>query len=77
MRYLCFNVRNRANIEQLKLNPEFHTTKKDPATHGFGLKMVREIAEKYDGRASFEIEETGFFSSKIMLLMANSDVPLQ
>lgn len=70
LRYLCFNIRNRANVELLRHNPDFQTTKEDPAAHGFGLRMIREIAGKYDGRASFDVDEDGFFNSKIMLLMA-------
>lgn len=77
LRYLCFNVRNRADIEQLKRNPDFQTTKRNPTAHGFGLKMIRQIAEKYDGRASFQIDDDGFFSSKVMLLMTKTDVPSQ
>lgn len=77
LRYLCFNVRNRADVEQLKHNPDFQTTKSDPTAHGFGLNMIRQIAEKYDGRASFQVDDEGFFSSKVMLLMTKTDAPSQ
>lgn len=73
LRYLCFNIRNRANAALLRNNPDFQTTKEDPAAHGFGLRIIREIAARYDGRASFSVDGSGFFHSKVMLLMAQEN----
>ena len=68
--YLCFSVRNRANVTAVKENPELLTTKNDPEAHGYGLNVIREIAEKHEGRASFFMEEDGIFHSRVMILLS-------
>lgn len=71
--YLCVVVRNKADLSALERNPELHTTKPDAALHGFGLTVVREIAERYNGGVSFETDEEGWFAAKVMLQL--EDMP--
>ena len=71
--YLCFSVSNRADIMALRENPQLLTTKNDPEAHGFGLNVIREIAEKHDGRASFSMEEDGIFTSRVMIMMSKKN----
>ena len=70
--YLCFLVRNRADAEALQSNPRLATTKEDPETHGFGLNIIRSIAEKYDGKAAFETEGD-FFTARVTLALASEE----
>ena len=66
--YLCFQVRNRADAQTLQNNPQLATTKQEPEMHGFGLNIIRSIAEKYDGKAAFETNGD-YFTARIMLAL--------
>ncbi|MCD7748499.1 MAG: GHKL domain-containing protein [Oscillospiraceae bacterium] len=44
------------------------TTKKNPAAHGFGIPIIRRIAEKYDGFVTFRVDG-GYFTTDAMLYM--------
>ena len=46
-------VRNAINESVLKRNPSLKTTKLNVHKHGWGIKIIREIAEKYQGRCEF------------------------
>ena len=52
----------------LRENPELSSTKTNPASHGFGIPIMRRIAEKYDGIVSFS-ESDGWFTADAMLYM--------
>ena len=54
-----FTVKNRISESVIERNPELRSTKKN-AGHGYGVKIIREIAEKYGGRSNF-YEEGGMF----------------
>lgn len=69
--YLCIKIQNRANIELLRSNPEMHTTKHNAKQHGFGLSVIRGIAEQHDGSADFTVTEDGWFIAKVMLLISD------
>lgn len=49
------------------------TTKDDAGMHGYGTRLVRKIAQKYDGVADFSFHE-GTFTAKAMLSMNGADV---
>ena len=57
---IIFLVRNTICSSVLKDNPQLLSRKKDDADHGFGIQVIKEIAEKYDGNAQF-YEESGSF----------------
>ena len=46
-------VRNAINESVLKRNPSLKTTELNAHKHGWGIKIIREIAEKYQGRCEF------------------------
>lgn len=48
-----------------------HTTKKDGAMHGFGIKNVKKVVEKYDGMIQLFEEDTGLFCCDILLNLPN------
>ena len=50
----------------LSQNPDLKTDKKDSRSHGYGTKIISEIAEKYHGYADF-YEEDGRFCCHVFL----------
>ena len=64
---LFITVTNPVSEDILKENPELHSTKDSPS-HGFGIPIMRRIAEKYDGFVSFHVDE-GWFTADAMLYM--------
>ena len=64
---LFITVTNPVSEDVLEKNPDLHTTKKSPS-HGFGIPIIRRIAEKYDGFVSFHVED-GWFTADAMLYM--------
>ncbi len=64
--YLCIEVRNRIRSSVLKGNASLRTTKRDRASHGFGLYSVSQIVEKYEGMHHYD-EEDSFFVADIWL----------
>ncbi len=54
-----FTVKNSISKSVLESNPELKSTKEDVG-HGYGVGIIREIAEKYGGRRDF-YEEDGMF----------------
>lgn len=68
--YLCVSIQNRADVTALKNNPLLTTTKQNPDLHGFGLTVVRDIADRYSGNAEFQVDqESGRFIAQVMLLV--------
>ena len=58
--YLSIVVRNRIPESVLKKNPGLLTSKSEPSLHGYGLKAVRQIVERYNGLLDFYEEENMF-----------------
>jgi len=58
--YLYISVKNALCGEIRSKNGIIATTKKDVAFHGYGTSIVREIAKKYDGFATFKHTEDSF-----------------
>ncbi|MBR5636781.1 MAG: GHKL domain-containing protein, partial [Pseudobutyrivibrio sp.] len=46
------------------------TTKKDNVKHGFGLKSISQVAEKYGGAMNCSYED-GWFKVKVLLANKN------
>lgn len=63
---LFISVSNPAEGNVLQQNPHLLTTKSDSTSHGFGIPLLRRIAEQYDGIVSFS-EENGWFTADAML----------
>ena len=49
-------------------NPELLTTKENTSSHGFGIPIIRSIAQRYDGFVTFHGED-GWFTADAMLYM--------
>ncbi len=61
-----FAVKNTVPSPVLETNPELKSTKSDPSEHGCGVRIIREIAEKYSGRSDF-YDEDGMFVARVRM----------
>lgn len=65
--YLYIGVKNNVSSN---INPDnilkMNTEKEDQANHGFGHRIVKKIANKYNGHVNYSIEE-GIFYAEVML----------
>lgn len=62
----CGNSTDRMSLNRLKVG--LRTTKNDQYLHGYGTRIITNIAEKYNGSADFNIEN-GRFIARVMLDM--------
>lgn len=65
--YFRIRVSNKTDLTTV---PSFSTKKE--VGHGYGMKIVKEIAKKYEGFVSYSIEN-GLFIADIMLLLENEE----
>ena len=61
-------VSNSVEAEILKNNKALKTTKKDTENHGFGVRSIRAIAEKYGGVVNF-YQERNMFNCQVVLML--------
>lgn len=66
--YLLLTVKNTISKPVLNNNPELKSTKEDKINHGFGIKNVKKIVEKYNGFVTYD-EKDDKFICKTMLLV--------
>lgn len=66
--YLVIEVKNRVDTDILKENPALETTKPDAKFHGYGTKVMKKIAEDYEGWVDFSVED-GWFSVRAYILL--------
>lgn len=59
-------MKNSISDSVLNENPELVTDKKDKLRHGYGTKIIKELAEKHHGFADF-YEDNGFFCCSVLL----------
>jgi signal transduction histidine kinase len=64
--YMNILVKNRIQTSVLSENPNLETTKKDSENHGFGIKSVKDIVNKFSGRVDF-YEEDGYFCANVLV----------
>lgn len=65
-RYI-FNLKNTVNNSILNNNPELVTTKQDKANHGYGISIMKDIANKYNGNCDF-YEVDNYFYCTVTLI---------
>lgn len=66
--FVC--VKNPCDPELIKRRPDgsLRTSKADSDVHGYGTRVIARIAEKYDGTASFKVDDaTETFVASVML----------
>lgn len=59
-------VKNRIDKSVLKTNPQLKSGKDNSEQHGYGIKQIKTIAEKYDGIVDI-YEEDGMFCVNVMI----------
>ena len=58
--FLVIKIANSYSVPINMRNQEYITTKKDKQSHGLGLKNIRRIVDKYDGRLNIKHTENTF-----------------
>ncbi len=71
--YVSVVVENTASMDVLKQNPLMRTSKGDKETHGIGLRVIRQIVERYDGSIEFDSDEGHFKTMLMMKIPAGTD----
>ena len=66
------SVKNTIDKSVIESNPQLMSTKRNKTEHGCGVKIIKEIAEKYDGRSDF-YEEAGMFCCNVILRKKQSN----
>lgn len=68
--YISISLNNTCSVAPNIKNGKLITTKKKSAPHGYGIKSIKRIADKYDGNVSFDYEnETQLFHICIVMRM--------
>ncbi len=62
--YINIIMKNSVQNSVIETNPEFKTTKRNKKVHGYGIKSVKSIVEKYNGMMEL-FEQDGFFIADI------------
>lgn len=70
-RIYTFIITNTVGAPVLEINPQLSSTKQDKQEHGYGTKIIKEIAQKYNGRVDF-YEEQNRFCCRIDLITDSS-----
>lgn len=50
----------------LERNFQLNTTKQNKEKHGFGIRSIRQIVEKYDGMLDFYEQDNMFFADVLL-----------
>lgn len=65
-------VKNKIDKSVLESNPELISSKDSRGKHGYGIKQIKSIVEKYDGMIDF-YEEDSMFCVYVMILSGKSE----
>jgi len=69
-----FMIKNSIRSSVIQSNPELKTTREKKQQHGFGIKIIKEIAEKYNGRCDYYEQNNTFCLHIILRRISNSSV---
>ena len=65
--YLAIRVSNTCAFDVMKVNPDFKSSKGNQEMHGLGLKIIKNIVQKYDGQ--YHVHSTDHrFTTDIMIM---------
>ena len=68
--YIIIEINNSTYGNVLKNNKNLSTTKKEKKTHGYGIKNIRDVVEKYQGQLSYHMPSDKFIKCEVILLKA-------
>lgn len=71
--YLSIVVENTAERDVLRHNPQLRTGKREAELHGIGLRVIRQIVERYDGSIEFESDAGSFKAMAMMKLPSDRE----
>lgn len=66
--YLIIKTENPCEQQPARDSLFFRTSKENASEHGYGLKLIEQIAEKYHGQVSVKQEQTQFIVSVLLTL---------
>ncbi|MCM1062478.1 MAG: GHKL domain-containing protein [Eubacterium sp.] len=72
--YYRIVIRNTIDASVLQSNKSLKTNKADPAQHGWGLKSVKDIVDKYDGLIDIYENSNMFFVDILLTKSENNDI---
>ena len=64
--FLMIRTDNYFETPLQRIGDRFETTKEDKSLHGYGLKSIRFVSDKYGGSVSASAED-GWFSLKVLI----------
>ena len=80
---VCVNIRPQQDYLFLRVTnpvageaagqPALHTTKADKRLHGYGTKIIRRVAEQYEGSAKFRVQDGQFIVDVMLSLEEEQD----
>lgn len=73
--YISVRIANTVQGDILKENPELRTTKTERHCHGNGIRLIREICDKYEGDCEFSQEGSSFIMSVLLKERRTQDEP--
>jgi sensor histidine kinase regulating citrate/malate metabolism len=65
-------IKNKIDKSVFESNPQLISTKQTNGKHGYGIKQIKSIVEKYDGMIDF-YEQDGMFCVYVMILSENAE----
>lgn len=63
---ICENTLRESQVEFLKRNTTWETSKEDKKNHGFGIKNIKSVVKDYGGEVSFHVVDDMFSTSVII-----------
>lgn len=67
-KYLSVQIKNKSSVDVLVHNPSLKTIKSDSVYHGFGLQIIHQIVQKYNGIFDTSME-SGYFCVSVMMVL--------
>lgn len=64
--YLTFHITNSKSVKEIQEKGNYTTWKKDKNLHGYGLKIIQEIKERYEGEIQYK-DHGDHFQAMVML----------
>lgn len=68
---IVIEISNSTYGNVLENNKNLITTKKEKRVHGYGIKNVRDIVEKYQGQLSYRMQSEEFIKCEVILLKSS------
>lgn len=64
---LSFNIGNSVMNGIKEINTDTQTAKEDSRKHGYGLKNIKDVVDKYNGEISYEMRRPDYIMCRVEL----------